>query len=269
MSFKSENFMNFIKKFFKSFAVAFSLYSKIPMPKFTWGSSDMSFHLCFFSLIGLFIALIEYVWNLIFVKFSFNQIFYVLISIFIPILITGGFHLDGFMDTMDAINSYQSKDKKLEILKDSHIGAFSVISVISYFLLAIAFSFLINNFAAFICIFFSFIVSRILSGLSVVCFPKAKSQGMLFTESESQNKKFVKICLIFELILTLGFLIFINLKNWKFTLGFCLSFIFSFLYYFFMSKNKFGGITGDLAGFFVCISELSVLIVMGFICLIF
>lgn len=260
--------MSFIKKFFKSFAVAFSLYSKIPMPKFNWASSDMNFHLCFFSLIGFVIALIEYVWNLVFLKFNFNQIFYVLISILIPILITGGFHIDGFMDTMDAINSYQPKDKKLEILKDSHIGAFSVISVISYFLLAIAFSFLINNFAAFICILFSFIVSRILSGLSVLCFPKAKTQGMLFTESESQNKKFVKICLILELILALGFLIFINLKNWKFTLGFCLSFTFSFLYYFFMSKNKFGGITGDLAGFFVCVSELLVLITSGILCLV-
>lgn len=259
--------MNFIKKFFKSFVVAFSLYSKIPMPKFKWASSDMDFHLCFFPLIGFVIALIEYVWNLLYLKFGFNQIFYVLISILIPILITGGFHLDGFMDTMDAINSYQPKEKKLEILKDSHIGAFSVISIISYFLLAIAFSFLINNFSAFICILFSFSVSRILSALSVVYFPKAKTDGMLFTESKNQNK-FVKACLIFELNLTLGFLIFINLENWKFTVGFIISFIFSFLYYFFMSKKKFGGITGDLAGFFVCISELLVLMIIGFVCLV-
>ena len=50
----------------------------------------------------------------------------------IPILITGGFHIDGFMDTQDAINSYKPREKKLEILKDPHIGAFAVISLLAY-----------------------------------------------------------------------------------------------------------------------------------------
>ena len=54
-------------------------------------------------------------------------ILYPLMAPSIPLLVTGGFHLDGYMDTMDALHSYQKKEKKLEILKDPHIGAFSVI----------------------------------------------------------------------------------------------------------------------------------------------
>ena len=46
----------------------------------------------------------------------------------IPLMITGGFHVDGFMDTMDAFHSYQEKEQKLNILKDSHIGAFAAVS---------------------------------------------------------------------------------------------------------------------------------------------
>ncbi len=49
-----------------------------------------------------------------------------------PLLLTGGFHVDGFMDTMDAFHSYQPKERKLEILKDSHIGAFAVIMLAVY-----------------------------------------------------------------------------------------------------------------------------------------
>ena len=40
--------------------------------------------------------------------------------------------MDGYMDTMDAFHSYQPKERKLEILKDSHIGAFAVIMLAVY-----------------------------------------------------------------------------------------------------------------------------------------
>ena len=40
--------------------------------------------------------------------------------------------MDGYMDTMDAFHSYQPKERKLEILKDSHIRAFAVIMLAVY-----------------------------------------------------------------------------------------------------------------------------------------
>ena len=53
----------------------------------------------------------------------------------IPFLVTGGIHMDGFMDTMDAVHSYGDRTKKLEILKDPHLGAFAVICAAVYLLL--------------------------------------------------------------------------------------------------------------------------------------
>ncbi len=52
----------------------------------------------------------------------------------IPVWITGGIHLDGYADTCDALSSYGDREKKLEILKDPHCGAFAVIRLCSYFL---------------------------------------------------------------------------------------------------------------------------------------
>lgn len=46
-----------------------------------------------------------------------------------PYLLTGFMHLDGFMDVTDAVRSYRSLERRMEILKDSHVGSFAVIGV--------------------------------------------------------------------------------------------------------------------------------------------
>ena len=116
----------------KSIIIAFSMYSKIPMPQFEWKEEDMKHVLCFFPWIGIVIGLCLYFWRLLCDRFGIRNLCYVFIGTAIPLLLTGGFHVDGFMDTMDAFHSYQPKERKLEILKDSHIGAFAVIRLLVY-----------------------------------------------------------------------------------------------------------------------------------------
>lgn len=57
-----------------------------------------------------------------------SNLFLTILLVLIPIFITGGIHLDGFLDTQDALSSYQPMERRLEILKDSHAGAFAIIS---------------------------------------------------------------------------------------------------------------------------------------------
>lgn len=47
-----------------------------------------------------------------------------------PWLATGFLHLDGFLDVTDAVRSCRSPEKRREILKDSHVGAFAVIGCV-------------------------------------------------------------------------------------------------------------------------------------------
>lgn len=262
-----------IKQFFKSFCVAFSLYSKIPMPRFVWNSSDMKYHFAFFPLVGMGIALLEFVWKYLQIKFGFGEILYLCLAAALPILITGGIHLDGFMDTTDALCSYGSREKKLEILKDPHIGAFSVIGAAVYFLLLLGFGSEIKSFSALICVCFSFVFSRILSALGVLLLPKAKNDGMAKTESENSSKKIVVIILILEFVVFSGFMIFCVRHCEQFFLSYeqlhrhCErseaipltvfpALAVSSAVTIFTAKKNFGGITGDIAGFFVCVSEL-------------
>ncbi|MGQ9558208.1 MAG: adenosylcobinamide-GDP ribazoletransferase [Desulfurispora sp.] len=51
------------------------------------------------------------------------------------IVLTGGLHLDGFMDTMDGVLSGRSAERKLEIMRDSRVGAFGALSVVCLLML--------------------------------------------------------------------------------------------------------------------------------------
>lgn len=176
-------------KICKSIAIAFSLYSKIPMPQFPWEEKEMRTMLCFFPWIGGVIGLILYGWYTFCDAYSIGEYCYLSIGMAIPLLITGGFHMDGFLDTMDALHSYQERERKLEILKDSHVGAFSIIMLVLYGLIYGGCFSEIHN-PRMLAIFCSgFFLARSLSGLSVLFFSPAKKDGMLSFFSRSADKK--------------------------------------------------------------------------------
>ena len=262
----------------KAFIVAFSIYSKIPMPRFNWESEDMKYHLCFFPWVGAVIGGSEWLWYFLCKQRELGMGAYVSIAIVIPILITGGFHLDGFMDSCDALHSYQDKEKKLEILKDPHIGAFAVICLAGYFLLAagalsilydasrLETTFLFEDWRGVAVLCMSFFLSRALSGISVVTMPGAKKKGMLQTFSDTAGKKTVLILLILQLVLTAVIAILLNPIMGAVLLA---SAGLVFAYYHHVSMKQFGGITGDLAGYFVALTELVILCVSAILGIVF
>lgn len=117
----------------KSLVIAFSMYSKIPMPHLELEEKDMRYVMGFFPLVGAVTGLIMYGLYKISGYLYVPYISVSLILMILPVVITGGIHLDGYMDTCDARNSYGDVEKKLGILKDSHIGAFAVIRLLVYY----------------------------------------------------------------------------------------------------------------------------------------
>ncbi len=269
--------MKWIKSVGKAFIVAFSIYSKIPMPRFNWESDDMKYHLCFFPWVGAVTGGLEWLWYFLCSQRDLGTCAYVFIAIAIPILATGGFHLDGFMDSCDALHSYQDREKKLEILKDPHIGAFAVICLAGYFLLAAGAlsilydaaireaSILFEDGRGVVVLCMSFFLSRTLSGISVVTMPGAKKKGMLQTFSDTAGKKTVLILLILQLVLAAAAAIVLNPVMGILLLA---SAGLSFAYYHHVSMKQFGGITGDLAGYFVSLTELVILCVTAILAVI-
>ncbi len=236
----------------RSMVIAFSIYSKIPVPQFEWKEEDMKYMLCFFPWVGAVIGGCVYLWNYLCEAFGVGRIAYMMTGAAIPLLITGGFHADGFLDTMDAFHSYQPKEKKLDILKDAHIGAFAVIMFAAYGLIYLgAFSEVTDKgLLGIVCC--GFFLSRCLSGISVVSFPPARKDGMLYLFAGNSQKRIVRWGLYLQSAACIGFML---RQSFYGGISVAAAAFLIFAYYYYRSRKELGGITGDTAGYFLLLCE--------------
>ncbi len=246
-----------MKKLWNSLIIAFSMYSKIPTPQGKWTNENMKYTMVFFPWIGIVIGFMSCIWVYAWEYLEKMQIylsepFRIIVLLLIPVVITGGIHLDGFLDTADARSSWQSKEKRLEILKDSHAGAFAIIACVIYFLFYYGIYTMVNKDNIKL-IAIGFVLSRSLSSIAIVSFQKAKGTGLAAMFSDNAQKTTVKIISIMYII-TIAMCMFAIGK----TCGVItfLAALLVFFNFYKMSYNVFGGITGDLAGYFVQICEM-------------
>lgn len=217
----------------------------------------MKYMMCFFPWIGAVIGVLIYGWNRVSSVLQAGELCCVLIGAAIPLAVTGGFHVDGFMDSMDAFHSWQPKERKLEILKDSHIGAFSVIMLVLYGLIYLAAFSEIRDERLLTIICAGFFLSRTLSGIAVVSFPCAKNEGLLYTFADSAHKRNVRSALYVQCGLAVVFMMKQDLMAGSLTV---LAAFAAFAHYYWKTKKLLGGITGDTAGYFVLSSEAVMLV---------
>ncbi len=246
-----------MKKLWNSLKIAFSMYSRIPVKTVEWTEESMSYAMVFFPWIGGVIGLLTL--GIFFAGewaagrgFQTGGLFFAAVLALVPVVVTGGIHLDGFLDVRDALSSCRSKEKRLEILKDPHVGAFAVISGMAYMAAYLGiYSALTADSVKVVAL--SFMVSRTLSGISVLCFPQAKKEGLVATFSAKASKKAGRAVLCLYLVALCPAAVLVG--------GICgaASLIAAglvFFYYYRMSRAKFGGITGDLAGYFLQMCEI-------------
>lgn len=245
-----------MKKLWNSCLIAFSMYSKLPMPNVQWEKENMKYVLCFFPWVGAVIGAVFTLWGNLGQLLPVGRTLYTMGLLLIPVLLTGGIHLDGLLDTADALSSYQPRERRLEILKDSHAGAFAVLACSVYFLADYGFLSELSRTRVSL-VGMGFFLSRALSGYAIAAFPCAKDSGLAALFSQNADKKYAKRGLLLE-ISACGVLMLL----WDPLAGGAaiLSALLCFGYYYSMAMKKFGGITGDLAGWFLQLCELFILI---------
>lgn len=241
-----------IKQLWNGLKISFAMYSHIPTPATDWTDDNMKYSMCFFPVVGMVIGAVMYGWYLLCQLLPFGNTFQTAVYLVIPVVISGGIHLDGLLDTADALSSWQTKERRLEILKDSNSGAFAIITGLVYFILYFGvMSEVSSRSIGVICV--SFILSRSLSGYSVVTFKKARNTGLAVAFANPAQKKVVQITMIGFILVCVAGLLWMNPLPGA---AVCLGAAVVFAYYRYMSMHYFGGITGDLCGFFTQISEL-------------
>lgn len=239
----------------ESCAVAFSMYSKIPMPRVDWNEKNMKYAMCFFPVIGAVIGILEVLLGGLLFKAGVGRLFFAAAMTLLPVLVTGGIHMDGFMDTMDAVSSYGDREKKLMILKDSNSGAFAILGLGCYFLWSLALWSEVS-YEMLPVIACGYVLSRSFSGFSIVTFQAARNSGLARTFQDGAKRKNVRVVMILYLLVFSALVLFLSpiLGGAALTAS-----VLAFLYYRRLCDKQFGGVTGDLAGYFLQICELAVL----------
>lgn len=239
-----------------SMIVAFAMYSRIPMPKADWEPENMKYSMCFLPMVGLVVGALEVLLFWLCGRLGVSDVLRACLMTALPVWITGGIHMDGFLDTVDAKNSFQPQEKKLEILKDPNVGAFATIHGALYFLLMFGLLYEIQTLRGAVMAGLGFVISRALSGLAVANFKNAPSSSLLKAFSSAAQKKTVTVWMVIWLVMSLTAVGMAEpLGVLTVTIGSCMA----FWYYRHMAYRQFGGITGDLAGYFLQVCELMIM----------
>ncbi|KNZ41070.1 adenosylcobinamide-GDP ribazoletransferase [Acetobacterium bakii] len=109
--------------------IAISFFTRIPIKINNVTNEEFYDSMILIPIVGLFIGLILYGVSLLVSLIHFMGL-QALLMIIIYIWLTGGLHLDGFADTTDALFSARDREKMMEIMKDSRLGAFGAIGLI-------------------------------------------------------------------------------------------------------------------------------------------
>ena len=245
---------------FKSMAITFAMYSKIPVRNFNWEKENMKYCLLFLPVVGIVEGIFLIAFSIFLNKLNVNPILIAAVLTVLPILYTGGIHMDGFLDTMDALGSNQDKQKKLNILKDSNSGAFAIIGGLVYILLYFASLLTFQGFTRIYILAVSYMLIRAYSALSLIVFKNARGSGLAFEFADKSLIYTNRTVLIGFILLGSVAMIIINVN---YGLLCAISTFLVFMYYRVKSFEEFGGITGDLAGYFLQLAELVVVLVLA------
>lgn len=239
-----------MKNSWSGFLLAWQFFSAVPIKKqLDMNAKSVTWMYGFLPIVGLLIGSI--ISSGVFILSRYSEISELLLSILIVIgliVLTGGLHLDGWIDMSDAFFSYGEKEKRLAILDDPRTGAFGVISVFCLLILKIG-----------------VIYEMLLHGqLTIVPFlifiPFLARTGMLvyFLSLQPAKEKglaayFKRLVIHRKLAVLMGLQSIIAFVCWFYIGVFSLFILFSVMLiavvvYRNWSKKHFGGVTGDLLG---------------------
>lgn len=244
--------MQFIKRIFTPFIIAFSFLTCIPVPflnKINFEEKNIRLSLIFFPLIGLFYGLILYFSIKLLLYLEINISLISLTVIFLPYFINKFLHFDGLCDTVDAFLPDKTAEERLKILKDTNVGSYAI-GVIIFFVflkLELVKIFLNNNLLPFLLIIpvFSRYSLVLLSFISR--YPR--KQGTAFNIVGKVSFKIFLTSTLFFILINCFFLIIFF--NFYFFINIIILTIFIYLFsllFKLYSDYKINGVTGDILG---------------------
>lgn len=223
-----------------------SMFCALPFPWHGWEEKARDRMLQCLPLIGLEIGLIWWGLGWLCDRISLPLAIRALVLCAAPYLLTGFMHLDGLMDVTDAVRSYRSLERRREILKDSHVGSFSVIGVVLVILAQFALCLSLKPGGAPRGLVLIPVVSRCCSVLAIQLLPPMES-------SQYANRQ-PHVCLpAVMLLLAIGCGFWMGTKFGLVLLGCGAGYALALL----RAYRSLKGMNGDISGYCLTIGELA------------
>lgn len=237
----------------RNLRIAFGLMTTLPirLPE-SWSAGDSGRAAVWYPFVGLIVGMLTWLaWrgaNLVFPAWAAG-----VIALVLWILLTGGLHLDGLADCCDGLFVSTAPERRLEIMKDPHIGTFGVIGLILVLLLkAAALSSLSLTSGLGIVLAASLARWCILLGALL---PQARVSGMGADFASGFQRSFI----FWGAIVPVGLAIFMGATG----LLSALAGVGAAALVLRLAKSRIGGVTGDVFGMIVEVTETAVL--LGFL----
>lgn len=239
-----------MKNILNGFLLSLQFFTSIPIRKtLPMNQQSVTAMFCTMPIISFFMGLIivftNYLNNTF---FQFTPLLLAIVIVVLNIAMTGGLHVDGWIDLSDAYFSYRDRERRLEILSDSRVGAFGAIGLFVMLLLKIAFFYEILIQQPHDMLYF-FIFIPVLSRLAMLIYfnltKNIKDTGLAayFKNQVLDQHLWMYIVLYIFIIIFTSFILH---NSTIFILLVCM-FGFTILYRKWTIKH-FGGMTGDLLG---------------------
>ena len=246
-----------MKRYFNAFAMCQSMFCAIPFPGKIWDEEARPLMLLFLPVVGLEMGLIWMGLGWLVRWLELPTMAAALVLCVYPYFVTGFLHLDGFMDVTDAVKSWRDLERRREILKDSHVGSFSVIAIVLLVVAQFAMFASAKADARFEVLLLVPVVSRCCSALAVTALrPMSTSQ---YAAQNIPEKHIAVLLMMLAASLAAGFILW---GKYGFALTGCVVGYGLALRRGFKSLD---GMNGDISGYSLTIAELCAVAVYALI----
>lgn len=234
--------MCYNSKIMKGFITALEFLTRVRFSDSSqWNETDFGRSVLFFPTVGFLVGAVMAGVNHYLLLFSTPVFLRCSLLLVVELFCLGGLMYDGFMDTCDGVFSARDREKMLEIMKDSHVGANAVLglAVLLIFKMALYVS-LDGRFLTF-ALLLAFTVTRSLMVVYIVGYPYPRANGIGKMFKEYSKKWYMVVALLFSCVLSLYL-------GWLYCYAFLITLVLANIIAKFL-QNKLGGLTGDTYGF--------------------
>ena len=243
-----------MKRFWKALGMCYSMFTALPCPWKPWDEEARALMLVCLPVIG---ALIGGLWALLgHLGCRWLPSIRGALIAAIPWLLTGFIHLDGYMDTCDAMLSWRPLEQRVKILKDVHTGAFAVVGLGLLMLFSYDAASTLATGGDLRALVLIPIVSRCGSAFSVLTLPRIGHSE--YTATQGQVGHRAAVAILWASAVAAGFLWLGPMQGIVLLIQ-TAAYALAMLWCFYTLK----GVSGDTAGFALTVSECMALVALS------